>query len=80
MQDKAQESFLFSFRGRIPVIFHWSSEGLCNSSFIEEIFKSKIEKNVPHGSFFLILQMPSSGKENFHNLKCPYVRSISDLH
>ena len=39
LYDKAQEIFLFSFPGRVPVIFHWISEGLCNSSFIEEIFK-----------------------------------------
>ena len=36
LHDKAQEIFLFSFPGRVPVIFHWISEGLCNSSFIEE--------------------------------------------
>ena len=41
LYDKAQEIFLFSFPGRVPVIFHWISEGLCNSSFIEEIFNIK---------------------------------------
>ena len=41
LRDKAQELFLFSFLGRVPVIFHWISEGLCNSSFIEEIFNFK---------------------------------------
>ena len=41
LQDKAQEVFLFSFRDRVPVIFHWISEGLCNRSFIEEIFNTK---------------------------------------
>ena len=41
LRDKAQELFLFSFLGRVPVILHWISEGLCNSSFIEEIFNFK---------------------------------------
>ena len=41
LKDKAQEMFLFSFPGRAPVIFHWISEGLYNSSFTEEIFNFK---------------------------------------
>ena len=39
---RGQEIFLFSFPGRAPVIFHWISEGLFNSSSIEEIFSIKI--------------------------------------
>ena len=39
--DKAQEIFHFSFPGRIPVIFHRISEGLCNSFLTEEIFNIK---------------------------------------
>ena len=41
MYDKAQEIFPFSFPGRVLVISHWISEGLCNSSVIEEIFNIK---------------------------------------
>ena len=39
--NKAQEIFPFSFPARVLVIFHWVSEGLCNSSVIEEIFNFK---------------------------------------
>ena len=53
---KAQEIFLFSFPGRVPVIFHWISEGLCNSSFIEEIFNIKNWKNIQHVFCFFFLQ------------------------
>ena len=71
LYDKAQEIFLFSFPGRVPVIFHWISEGLCNSSFIEEIFNIKNWKKRSTWVFFTILWTPWSWKENFHNLKCP---------
>ena len=36
--DKAQQIFLISSPGRVPVIFHWIYEGLCNSSLNKEIF------------------------------------------
>ena len=52
LRDKAQELFLFSFLGRVPVIFHWISEGLCNSSFIEKIFNIKKLKKRFHMGFF----------------------------
>ena len=38
LYDKAQEIFPFGFPGRVPVIFQWIFQSLCNSSFIEEIF------------------------------------------
>ena len=60
---KAPQSFLFSFPGRVPVIFHWISEGLCNSSFIEEIFNIKNWKKVPHGSFLQFYETPDLGKK-----------------
>ena len=69
--DKAQKIVLFSFPGTVPVIFHWISEGLCNSSFIEEIFNINIEKKRSTWVFFAILWIPWSWIENFHNLKCP---------
>ena len=52
LKDKAQEIFLFSFPGRVLVIFHWISEGLCNSSFIEGILTSTIEKKPFHMGLF----------------------------
>ena len=41
-----------SFPGRVLVIFHWISEGLCNSSFIEGILTSTIEKKPFHMGLF----------------------------
>ena len=35
---KGQEIFLFSFSGKVPVIFHWVSEGLCKFFFWRNIF------------------------------------------
>ena len=59
--DKAQKIVLFSFPGTVPVIFHWISEGLCNSSFIEEIFNINIEKNGPHGFSLQFYESPDLG-------------------
>ena len=54
LYDKAQEIFLFSFPGRVPVIFHWIFDSLCNSSFTEEIFNMKNFKKRFHMAFFTI--------------------------
>ena len=55
---KAPQSFLFSFPGRVPVIFHWISEGLCNSSFIEEVFNIKNWKKTFHMGLFCNFMSP----------------------
>ena len=62
---KAPQSFLFSFPGRVPVIFHWISEGLCNSSFIEEIFNIKNWKKRSTWIFFEFYEYPDLGKKIF---------------
>ena len=62
---KAQEIFLFSFPGRVPVIFHWISEGLWNSSFIEGIFKIKNWKNCCIWVFLQFYEAPDLGKNIF---------------
>ena len=41
LRNKVQRNFPLSFSGRVPVIINWISEGLCSSSFIEEIFNFK---------------------------------------
>ena len=83
LQDKAQQIFLFSFPGRVPVIFHWISEGFCNSSFIEEIFNIKNWKKCSHG-FFLqfneppILEIKFSESEMLFSLKYIWLALISE--
>ena len=44
MQDKAKEIFLFSFPGRVPVIFHWISKGFVTVLLLKKYLASKIEK------------------------------------
>ena len=70
LRDKAQELFLFSFLGRVPVIFHWISEGLCNSSFIEETFNIRNSTKCLKWVFLQIYEPPDLGK-TFCNLKSP---------
>ena len=66
--------FLFSFPGRVLVIPHWISEGLCNSSFIEEIFNFKNWKKCSAWIFFFqFYEPPDLGKKIFTTwnvLKC----------
>ena len=63
--DKAQEIFLFSFPGRIPVIFHRISKGLCNSFFTEEIFNIKNWKKRFIWFFLHYYEPADLGKEIF---------------
>ena len=60
---KPPQNFLFSFLGRVPVIFHWISKGLCNSSFIKEI--SKFEKKCSTWVFWQFYEPPDLGKNTF---------------
>ena len=64
MKDNAQKIFFFSFAGRVPVIFWWISEGLCKSSFFEEIFNIKDWKT--RSTFFLqFYERPGLGNKLF---------------
>ena len=55
----------YSIPARVPVIFYWIYEGLCNSSFTEEIFNIEIWKKHPTWFFLQIYEPPDLGKEFF---------------
>ena len=81
--QEAQEFFLFSFPGQVPGIFHWISKGLCNSSFIEEIFNIKNWKKTFHMVFLnfmnpLILERKFSQPEMSLSLKYIWLALISE--
>ena len=71
LQDKAQEVFLFSFRDRVPVIFHWISEGLCDRSFIEEIFNIRNWRKRSTWIFLQFYKHPDLGKKIFTTWNVP---------
>ena len=62
---KLKKNFLFSFLGRVPVIFYWISEALCNSSFIEEIFNFNNWKKCSTWVFLQFYEPPDLGKKIF---------------
>ena len=64
-KDKAQQIFLLSFPGRVSVIFHWISAGLCNSSFIEELLNIKNKKWNIVLFFFFKVSWTNLGKKFF---------------
>ena len=56
LKDKAQDIFLFSFPGRVPVILHWVSEGFyVPVLLLKKYLASKIEKKCSTWFFFTIL-------------------------
>ena len=75
--------FLFSFPGRAPVIFHWISEGLYNSSFTEEIFNFKNWKTRSTCFFFFQFYEPPDLKACFEVIRLPswpqYVKSSAKM-
>ena len=58
------KKILFSFPSRVPVIFDWISEGLCNSSVVEKYLTAKIEK-CSTWFFFQLYEPADLGKKIF---------------
>ena len=76
--------FNFSFPSRVPAIFHWISEGLWKSFFIEEIFNIKNLKKFSPRFFFcnfmnpLILERKFSQTEMSLSQKYIWLTLISE--
>ena len=64
-QDKAHKKILFSFRGRVPVIFHWILKVYETVLLFKKYLTSKIEKNVPYEFFLQFYEPPDLGKKIF---------------
>ena len=62
LYNKAQEIFLFSFRGRVSVLFHWIFDGL-TVLLLKKYLMWKIEKKYSTWLFLQFYKPPDLGKK-----------------